>query len=67
MWVITATPVSNPDGPSASLGKTRTEIATMADTLPWPCVRAAVHSVTRWGAAATCPIATAMTMRFSVR
>ena len=46
---ITATPVSKPDRPSASFGKTRRAIPTMMAGLPCCAVSAAHQSVTRLG------------------
>ena len=66
-WVITATPVSKPDMPSASFGNTRSETATIIAGLPYSAFNAWVQSVTTWGWVATWASATAMTIVFSSR
>ncbi|CAM5554671.1 hypothetical protein STANM309S_01393 [Streptomyces tanashiensis] len=62
---MTATPVSKPDRPSASLGKTRRATPTMANTLPCSAVSAVVQSVTTWPSVRTCqrPLMTTTTLR----
>ena len=46
-WLITATPVSKPDMPSASLGNSVSETAIISAMLPCSAVSALVQSVTR--------------------
>ncbi len=64
---ITATPVSKPDMPSASLGKTISETPIMARGLPCCCVRAAVQSGTRCGWVAICQRLTPITTTLRAR
>ena len=57
-WLITATPVSKPDMPSASLGKRVRATAIISATLPCSAVSAVVQSVTRWPSSTTWTAAT---------
>lgn len=61
---ITATPVSKPDMPSASLGKISSETPIITKTLPRSAVSPCVQSVTRCAAVSTChsPFATTTTL-----
>ena len=64
---ITATPVSNPDRPSASFGNTMSAIPTTTNGLPF-CVASAPHqSETSTGFAATCASDTLITIALSTR
>jgi hypothetical protein len=64
---ITATPVSNPESPSASFGNTMSAIPTMTSGFPC-CVVSALHqSVITTGFSTTCPNDTAITTRFRRR
>ena len=65
--VITATPVSKPDMPRASLGKTSSDSATTINGSPCCVVIAVVQWVTTAGFATTCAIATAITTTLSAR
>ena len=62
---MTTTPVSNPDRPSASAGKTSSEAPSTASGEAWAAVTASVQSVTVPGSCATCqnPLATTTTLR----
>ena len=66
-WVATATPVSNPERPSASLGKTSSAIATMASGLPCSSVRVARQSPITCGCSTTCQTPAPTTTRLSAR
>ncbi len=66
-WLITATPVSKPDMPSASLGKSVRETATIRAGLPCSAVRAVVQSVTRCASWTMWAAETAMTTAFRAR
>ncbi len=68
-WIsgMTATPVSNPDRPSASLGKTTSETSTIATGSGCSRLRRFRHSVTTWGAVATCQSASPTTTTLSSR
>ena len=65
--VITATPVSKPDMPSASLGNTSRDSATIISGSPCWVVSAVVQSVTTLGSVTTCQIDTAITTTLSAR
>ena len=67
MCGITATPVSKPDRPSASLGKTSRASPTMTTGLPCWTVSAWDQSATSDGAVRTCHSPTPTTTTFSVR
>ena len=60
-WGITATPVSNPDRPSASWGNTISATATIMTGSPCCSVSAAPQSGTSDGCVATCHRDTPMT------
>ena len=64
---MTATPVSKPDRPSASLGKTSSATPTMATTFPCSAVRALDQSVTTCAAVATCHRPTTTTTALRAR
>ena len=65
--VITATPVSKPDMPSASFGNTRTDSATIISGSPCCVVSAVDQSVTTLGSVTTCQSDTAITTTLSAR
>ena len=46
---ITATPVSKPESPSASLGNSSTATASMRHGLPWVTNSACFHCASAWG------------------
>lgn len=64
---ITATPVSNPDRPSASFGKTSSATPTITRTFPCSVVRALDQSVTTCPAVATCHSPATTTTTLSAR
>lgn len=66
-WGMTATPVSKPERPSASLGKTSRATPTIAITLPCCAVSALDQSVTTCEAVATCHSPTTTTTALSAR
>ena len=66
-WGITATPVSKPDMPSASLGKTISDTPSMARGLPCCWVSAAVQSGTRCGWLVICQSPTEITTTLRAR
>ena len=62
---ITATPVSNPDSPSASFGKSRNAIATTITGLPPCCVSSACRQLPiTSGRPSTCRMPVAITITF---
>ena len=65
--VVTATPVSKPESPSASLGKTRNASATMARGLPFSRVSVSVQWLMTVGFSTTCQSEAAMTTRLRTR
>ncbi len=65
--VITATPVSKPDMPRASLGKTSSDSATTMNGSPCCVVIAVVQWLTTTGFATTCAIETPITTTLSAR
>ncbi len=67
MCGMTATPVSKPDRPRASLGKTTRATPIIAIGLLCSTLRAFVQSVITDGAVRTCQRPTATTTTFSVR
>ena len=64
---ITATPVSNPDRPSASFGNTISATATIITGLGYAVCSAARQSTTTCGCATMCSSDTAITTVFSAR
>ena len=64
---MTATPVSNPERPSASFGNTRIATAAIAHGLPCAAQRFCCHSATRCGRAATWENAHPTTTAFRAR
>jgi len=66
-WGITATPVSNPESPSARRGKTSSATATMATGLPCAAVMALPQSITTEPSASTRASATTVSTRFKPR
>ncbi len=64
---MTATPVSKPDRPNASFGKTSTDSPTTSHGSPCPVVSAVVQSPTALGCVTTRHSESATTTAFSVR
>ncbi|MCY1236597.1 hypothetical protein D9M72_492600 [compost metagenome] len=67
IWGMTATPVSKPDRPRASLGKTSSAMPIITSGLPCCWLRAAHQSVTTWASLNTCAMPTSTTTALSSR